>query len=162
MPPPEPVFDMRRYLEDVADHYHPGRPGRFHPRTEEHGVGPLWKFGEDRIEAILNACERRTPPRRWLQFVGCQMESRAWYEWHWTRGLKLYRDPNYKPRSRRHIPDSLRLAVYERDGWKCLHCSTPERLSLDHIHPYSLGGADTLENLQTLCRPCNSRKGAKV
>lgn len=39
---------------------------------------------------------------------------------------------------------------------------TTEHLSLDHIHPYSLGGEDTLGNLQTLCRPCNSRKGARV
>ena len=32
----------------------------------------------------------------------------------------------------------------------------------DAIHPYSLGGEDTFDNLQTLCRPCNSRKGARV
>lgn len=55
-----------------------------------------------------------------------------------------------------------RQFVYDRDGRKCLHCGTSEALSLDHIHPYSLGGSDEAANLQTLCRPCNSRKGAKV
>lgn len=60
------------------------------------------------------------------------------------------------------IRQALRLAVYERDGFACLHCGTTERLSLDHIYPYSLGGRETLDNLQTLCRSCNSRKGAKV
>ena len=90
------------------------------------------------------------------------MESRAWYEWHWARGLKLRRIPGYKPRGRRHIPDDLRMAVYERDGFQCLHCGEVENLTLDHIHPYSLGGEDTFENLQTLCRSCNSRKGARV
>lgn len=64
----------------------------------------------------------------------------------------------YRPK----IPASLRRAVYARDGHACLHCGTTESLSLDHIHPYSLGGQDTLENLQTLCRRCNSRKGARV
>lgn len=155
-------FDMRHYLTEVAGHYHPGRPGYLHPQAEVHGVLPLWRFPEAKVEEILDACERRTPPPRWLKFIGCRMESRAWYEWHWTRGRKLYADESYAPRSRRKIPDALRLAIYERDGFACLHCGTTEGLSLDHIHPYSLGGDDTFDNLQTLCRPCNSRKGARV
>jgi 5-methylcytosine-specific restriction endonuclease McrA len=60
------------------------------------------------------------------------------------------------------IPDAVRQFVYDRDGRRCLHCGTARALSLDHIHPYSLGGSDEPDNLQTLCRPCNSRKGAKV
>ena len=60
------------------------------------------------------------------------------------------------------IRPSLRAAVYERDGNACLHCGTTERLTLDHIHPWSLGGTDTFDNLQTLCRSCNSKKGARV
>jgi hypothetical protein len=64
--------------------------------------------------------------------------------------------------SRRKIPDEVRRAVYERDGYVCLICSATDDLTLDHIHPYSLGGADTYDNLRTLCRPCNSAKGARV
>jgi len=60
------------------------------------------------------------------------------------------------------IPDAVRQYVYDRDGRRCLHCGTTKALSLDHIHPYSLGGSDDPSNLQTLCRPCNSSKGAKV
>jgi hypothetical protein len=60
------------------------------------------------------------------------------------------------------IPQQLRHEVYERDGWRCVSCGTQEALSLDHVWPYSLGGEDTLENLQTMCMPCNSRKGAAV
>lgn len=63
---------------------------------------------------------------------------------------------------RDYIPKSVRAAVYERDGWRCLHCGTGAELSLDHIIPWSHGGPDTDENLQTLCRPCNSSKGARV
>jgi hypothetical protein len=66
------------------------------------------------------------------------------------------------PSYRAKIPDALRQAVYERDGFACLHCGSGDDLSLDHVHPWSKGGEDTFENLQTLCRPCNSSKGARV
>lgn len=35
-------------------------------------------------------------------------------------------------------------------------------LSIDHIHPERHGGTLDEDNLQTLCRPCNSRKGSRV
>lgn len=64
--------------------------------------------------------------------------------------------------SRPKIPGSLRELVYGRDGYRCVTCGSAEDLSLDHIVPWSLGGADEEPNLQTMCRPCNSRKGARV
>jgi DNA-directed RNA polymerase subunit RPC12/RpoP len=63
---------------------------------------------------------------------------------------------------RAQIPLALRLEIYARDGYQCVTCGSIVDLSLDHIHPWSLGGSDERENLQTMCRPCNSRKGAKV
>lgn len=60
------------------------------------------------------------------------------------------------------IPLSLRVAVYERDGWHCVGCGSTDDLTLDHVHPWSLGGIDAEDNLQTLCRPCNSRKGVRA
>lgn len=60
------------------------------------------------------------------------------------------------------IPERLRRAVYERDGFACIDCNSRDDLTLDHIHPWSKGGEDTFDNLRTLCRPCNSRKGARV
>lgn len=56
----------------------------------------------------------------------------------------------------------LRLIVMARDKWRCLDCSAVENLTVDHIVPVILGGTDELENLQTLCRKCNSKKGKKV
>lgn len=63
---------------------------------------------------------------------------------------------------RDHIPVALRRAVYQRDGYHCLRCGATAGLSLDHIIPWSQGGPDTFDNLQTLCGPCNSSKGARV
>jgi hypothetical protein len=52
--------------------------------------------------------------------------------------------------------------VFERDEWVCLHCGTPENLTVDHIIPLSRGGTNDFGNLQTLCKPCNSRKKNKM
>lgn len=48
---------------------------------------------------------------------------------------------------------------------RCLMCGLPEPeivLTVDHIVPVSLGGTNTIDNLQPLCRPCNSKKHQKV
>lgn len=65
-------------------------------------------------------------------------------------------------RQRRVLPADLRWAVFRRDGHACLSCGSTVDLTIDHIHPVSLGGSDDPVNLQTLCRSCNCSKGAKV
>lgn len=54
----------------------------------------------------------------------------------------------------------VRARIFERDGMKCLHCGAIDRLAVDHIIPVCRGGGDEDLNLQTLCIPCNSKKGA--
>lgn len=63
-----------------------------------------------------------------------------------------------------HIPVSkeLRFRVFERDNYTCQRCGKQYDLSLDHIKPRLLGGANTLDNLQVLCSACNTQKGASV
>lgn len=63
-----------------------------------------------------------------------------------------------KPDGRTPIPAKVRKLVYERDEYRCVHCAATEPLSIDHIYPWSRGGSDDPDNLQTLCRPCNSKK----
>lgn len=63
---------------------------------------------------------------------------------------------------RRHIPHSVVSEVYRRDGARCVICGSMENLQLDHIIPFSKGGADTAENLQILCQKCNLEKSNKI
>jgi len=58
------------------------------------------------------------------------------------------------------VSKAKRLKVFARDGYRCLACGTPEALTIDHIKHRSRGGRHNIENLRTLCRSCNSRRGA--
>lgn len=76
------------------------------------------------------------------------------YAAHTAKGAAIY--------LKQRINDKLRAMVFERDGYRCVECGSNKRLSADHIIPESKGGQATLDNLQTLCRPCNSEKGSKL
>lgn len=66
--------------------------------------------------------------------------------------------PAYKKRA---IPKTIRTQVFERDAYRCKHCGSHKDLRADHIIPESKGGPTTVDNLQTLCVRCNSRKGTR-
>jgi 5-methylcytosine-specific restriction endonuclease McrA len=59
------------------------------------------------------------------------------------------------------ISNDFRWAIFERDDFTCQHCGSRRDLTVDHIQPEAKGGELTMENAQTLCRSCNSKKGAK-
>ena len=44
----------------------------------------------------------------------------------------------------------------------CIYCGTRAKLTVDHIHPISKGGANQRPNLTTACLPCNQKKSAKI
>lgn len=56
----------------------------------------------------------------------------------------------------------LRRKVLARDSFACRWCGVVDRsgriLEVDHITPLHLGGDNSMENLQALCRVCHSTK----
>ena len=44
---------------------------------------------------------------------------------------------------------------------QCVSCRVEDDMTVDHIVPRIRGGRDVADNLQPMCRPCNSRKGAR-
>jgi 5-methylcytosine-specific restriction endonuclease McrA len=73
-----------------------------------------------------------------------------------------------KPGSR-HIPVELVREVTERDGGQCTfedehgnRCSAREHLTIEHRHPFALGGATTADNLCLLCAGHNLHTARKA
>ena len=59
----------------------------------------------------------------------------------------------------------IRLAILERDKWKCCECSKDVSGRNAHVHhklPRALGGQDIDENLISLCSACHATKHAKL
>lgn len=73
-------------------------------------------------------------------------------------GGELFGDQTKRPPIPREVVD----AVYRRDGGRCQECGATEDLQLDHIIPFSKGGATSVENLQLLCGKCNREKSNKI
>ena len=93
--------------------------------------------------------------------------------WNWkggiaTYGRKLFLNARRRAR-KRNAEGSHTYGEWERlkaqYNWTCPACgrSEPEiKLTEDHIVPLSRGGSDNIENIQPLCRSCNSKKHTKV
>lgn len=62
---------------------------------------------------------------------------------------------------KRKLSAGTRTRIMERDEYRCRHCGTHRDLAVDHVVAEANGGSDDDENLQTLCRSCNSSKGTK-
>ncbi len=73
----------------------------------------------------------------------------------------MHQDFDGAPR-RERIPREIKLAVWQRDGGRCVDCGSDFDLQYDHVIPFSLGGATSAKNLQLLCGDCNRAKGAAL
>lgn len=47
-------------------------------------------------------------------------------------------------------------------GYVCLCCGEQRKLTADHVIPLSRGGTNDIDNIQPLCRSCNTKKGTKT
>lgn len=55
-----------------------------------------------------------------------------------------------------NIPNSIRKAIYRRDGYACALCGDPRRLQIHHVLPRGRMGGNTPMNLITLCSICHA------
>lgn len=72
------------------------------------------------------------------------------------------RDLSPTEKLRRGLKPRNKKLVLERDQYRCVNCDAHKNLCVDHKTPIAKGGDNSMSNLQTLCRSCNSSKGAKT
>ena len=63
----------------------------------------------------------------------------------------------------RQIPTAVKVAVWKRDGGKCVTCGAMDNLHFDHDVPFSKGGSSiTVDNVKLLCARHNLSKSDKI
>ena len=66
---------------------------------------------------------------------------------------------------RRQLSTRARLDLFLAHKGRCASCTLPippgKGWDIDHIIPLALGGSDTTDNMQILCRPCHGAKTTK-
>ena len=114
------------------------------------------------LGAMLAAHERMTPEERaeLAAWERGNAPTSAWPGWAQV-GVGAPPPAGRRAPAKAKISPRLRRIVLERDAYACQECGAHRDLTLDHVVPESRGGAADVANLRTLCRSCNSRKGAR-
>lgn len=84
--------------------------------------------------------------------------SEAYEEWHGGGFLFGANESKIHP----PVSSKVRWDVFKRDSYRCVKCGSDSDLTIDHEKPKSKGGGNEIDNLQTMCRSCNSSKGARI
>jgi len=121
---------------------------------------------ETQCEHYLNVLDNDKSPNYWNThaFYTAQeiweMQRFIYRQQEW-----IQRENEYKTRRRKACAytgnKERRIRIFERDGEVCVHCGSTKNLTLDHIISVRNSGQNTLENLQVLCKSCNSKKSSK-
>lgn len=87
--------------------------------------------------------------------------SGAYELWHsgTTDLIPVDKPEKKKTYRKKPISNKKRWTVFKRDNYKCVYCGCDTDLTIDHKIAEVKGGGNDINNLQTLCRPCNSNKG---
>jgi len=99
------------------------------------------------LEALVNTVQELYPGNYFHQYIEGLLHNRYPQE---PRPVNNNGRIALKPGERRQI--------FERDAYRCCNCESYKDLVIDHIEPVSQGGTNAQENLQTLCRRCNTIK----
>lgn len=79
-----------------------------------------------------------------------------------AHALQAMTERLYERTRRERIPQQVKVAVWQRDGGRCVECGEQRNLEFDHVIPLAMGGSNTERNLQLLCETCNRTKGATL
>lgn len=68
-------------------------------------------------------------------------------------------------KERAKVTKDVKMTIYKAYNGKCCRCGKELEtweMTIDHILPISRGGTSDIDNLQLMCKSCNSKKGTRI
>ncbi len=103
-------------------------------------------------------------------YKGIRKKGDTFYVYH-KRYVKANPERIAHLKARRYAREKGAVGSHTLEEWnnlkkkfhnKCAFCFEEKKLTKDHIMPLSEGGSDYIENIQPLCKSCNSRKWKSI
>lgn len=145
------LMDVRRSYRRYKRNHKRYRPARFHNRTSSKRKGRIAPSIKQKKDAVLRVVKQlnKVVPISKIVLEDVAIDIRAM-----TEGYKPYR---WQYQKSNRLDENLRKATILRDGCKCKMCGKDNCiLEVHHITPRKFKGADTLNNLITLCSKCHN------
>lgn len=142
---------------------------RYFARRDEYREKHNQYYLENRETILVHLKERSSVEAEKEKKQQYYMKNREHYLEKTTVWQKANRDRTASYQRNRYAV--LRKGNVTKDQWLklvalyrgiCPGCHKPKTLEQDHIIPLSRGGSHLIENLQPLCRSCNSKKHLKT
>lgn len=137
----------------------------------------IWFVRKNRLKKVKNGQYKRGViygMRLMLLYVLKELDNeklKMFFRSLMKRSLKFKSGKEWH-QERRKLRELLVKGTHSKKEWEelkakhnymCLNCKRKEpdiKLSKDHITPLAKGGTDFIDNIQPLCRNCNSKKWA--
>ncbi len=165
----------RKYVEANKEHYQELKRAHQKANPEKYEEA-LRKYRETHREAInTKTRERRQQDLEHYREIGRKSsekhaEERKKYSLEYR---KLHPEKSVAATNRRRARKLAADGSHTEEEWqnlkafynfKCLRCGKQEpeiKLTRDHVIPLTQGGSDSIDNIQSLCARCNSKKNNK-
>src|SRR5271157_1460066 len=159
--------DREKYANDPSFRNRERRRLSKYREENPEKVSVWFKLNVNRTNATKEAWAKANPEK-------VKESSRKWYKLH--KELAKERGRNYSKKNP-HVAKTVKarrrtrltkaggsFTVFEwkdlckKYGNRCLCCGKRRKLTADHVIPVSKGGTSNIENIQPLCKSCNSMK----
>lgn len=100
------------------------------------------------------AKEHRKEKREYDKIYSKENKDKKNAQWHRRRARIKNSNGN--------ISDNEWIELLRKYDSTCLCCGSKKDICMDHVIPLAKNGEHNINNIQPLCRSCNSKKGAKV